>query len=399
MASWVRFPVGRDAAAWRSVPTERVVLAVVHTLAGIGHVLDAVELVEGDPRVQVVFTQAPDLFSHGVAEHLDRLGAVVLSWRQATQTRFDLAVAADCAGLPELGGPILMLSHGVAYNKISPSALSGPGTDLVVGLGAPWLTWYGRLIPAAVLLPHEDLVPVLAEQCPQAVPAATVVGDLCLDRLTASAPGRAAYRAALGAAPGQPVLAISTTWGAGSLFADSWRLVRELLAGLPADAYAVRIVMHPALWYGHGPRQVLGWLRHLRQSGLRAVEPTSWRGLVAGADVLVGDHGSVTTYAAAAGVPVLRVPASANLVAPGSATEILAGLVPTLTPHHTLAAQLRAAVPAGRRAAGPVAAAVSSRPGRAAPLSRTEMYRLLALTEPTDDCAVEPVGPAVLIDW
>ncbi|WP_329100768.1 hypothetical protein OG792_19170 [Micromonospora sp. NBC_01699] len=396
---WLRVPIGRDAGPWRTAATQRVVLAVVHTVASAGHVLDAVELLESDRRIQVVFTQAPDLFSNGVREHLRALGGVVIPWHQATQTDFDLVLAADCSGVHELHGPVVMLSHGVVNNKVAPAALGGPASGLVVGLGAPWLTWYGRLVPAAVAVSHRQVIPVLAQQCPQAVPVAIVTGDLCLDRLSASAPHRDAYRRALGVPERHMVVAVSSTWGPDSLLGRSWRMLFDLLHQLPESTYSVRVTMHPAAWFGHGPRQVMGWLRQHRRAGLRLVEPTSWRGLVTAADVLIGDHGSATTYAAAIGVPVLRSPTPPGSTAPGSATELLARTAPALAPDRPLSAQLDAAILAARRHPNaPVAAAISSEPGRAAGLLRAHLYRLAALSEPTGGCAAAPVGPPVLVD-
>jgi hypothetical protein len=103
-------------------------------------------------------------------------------------------------------------------------------------------------------------------------------------------------------------VAVSSTWGPDSLLGSSWQLLFELLDGLPAQEYAVRVTMHPAVWFGHGPRQILSWLRRYRQAGIRLVEPTSWRGLVMAADVIIGDHGSAAVYAAAMGVPTLHAP-------------------------------------------------------------------------------------------
>ncbi|MEV4756872.1 hypothetical protein AB0J86_17405 [Micromonospora sp. NPDC049559] len=396
---WLRVPVGRDADRWRTAATRRTVLAVVHTMATAGHVLDAAELVESDTRVQTVFTQAPDLFGGGVAAHLRDLGAVVVPWRQAVQTRFDLVLTGDCAGVHELAGPVAMLAHGIANNKLAPAALGGPASGQVVGLAAPWLTWYGRLVPALVALSHADVLPVLARQCPQAVPVAAVTGDLCLDRLRAARPGREAYRRALGVEPGQTVVAVSSTWGADSLLGSHWRTLFDLLAQLPPDRYAVRLAAHPAVYWGHGPRQVRGWLRREQHPGLRVVHPSSWRGLVAAADVLIGDHGSATTYAAAAGVPVLRAVAPPGATAPGSPTELLARLAPVLTPHRRLSDQLDQARSASLAPDYPaVARAVTSEPGRAARLLRARLYHLMALAEPDGDAPAVPLPAPLLAD-
>jgi hypothetical protein len=398
-SDWLQVPVGRDAASWRTAATQRQVLAVVHTVASAGHVLDAIELLEPDHRIQVVFTQAPDLFSNGVQEYLRGLGAVVVTWHQAAQTDFDLAVAADCAGVHELHAPVLAVPHGVMNNKAAPAALGGPASGLVVGLSAPWLTWYGRLVPAAIAVSHRDVLPVLARQCPQAVPVATVTGDLCLDRLVASASQRDAYRRSLDVDGGQTLVAVSSTWGSTSLLGSSWQTLFDLLGELSPDKYAIRVTMHPAVWFGHGPRQILSWLRRQRRAGMRLVDPISWRGLVAAADVIIGDHGSASIYAGAAGVPALYSPSPSAATAAGSAAELLSRLAPALTTHRPLPAQLDAAIQVNRRSPHmSIAQLITSEPGRAAGLLRTLMYRLMALPEPANECQAAAVNLPTLVD-
>jgi hypothetical protein len=379
--------------------TQRTVLAVVHTVASVGHLLDAVELLECDQRVQVVFTQAPDVLANGVSQLLRTLDAVVIPWHQATRSQFDLAMATDAAGLHELHAPVLFLPHGVMNNKRAPAALSGPSNDLVVGLAEPWLTWYGRLVPAMVAVSHVDSLRVLAKQCPQALPVARVVGDLCLDRLLVSRAERCRYREALGVDDGQLVVTVCSTWGPQSLFARFPTMLDDLLSTLPRQRYVVVVGLHPAVWFGHGPRQVLAWLSGQRRGGLGVVDPLGWRGMVAAADVVVGDHGSATVYAAAAGVPVLRTPWAADSVAVGSAVAALAETAPVVEAAERLRRQLDLAVAALTHHTGrSVAASVTSQPGRAARLLRTQMYRLLELAEPDGAAAAALVAVARPVD-
>ncbi|WP_173070729.1 hypothetical protein [Phytohabitans houttuyneae] len=182
-------------------------------MATAGHVLDAVELLEPDHRIQVVFTQAPDLFDGGVREYLRSAGAVEIGWEQATHTDFDLMIAADSGGVHRIRAPWLAIAHGVMNNKLVAPALGGQASHLVTGLGAPWLTWYGRLLPAVLAVSHDQVLPVLSSQCPEALSVATVVGDLCLDRLASSRPNREMYRQALAVPDGRRLVAISSTWG------------------------------------------------------------------------------------------------------------------------------------------------------------------------------------------
>lgn len=395
---WLRTPIGRDGKKWVTVDTQRTVLAVAHTVASMGHVLDAIELLEPDQRLQIVFAQAPDLFHHGVRDRLRRLGALVAGWHQATQTDFDLIVAGDRAGVPELHGPLLAVGHGVPNNKLAPPAWGAARGGLAVGLSAPWLTWHGRLIPAAIALPHRDLLAVLARECPPAVPVAAITGDLCLDRLVASAPHRPRYRRALGVDDDRTVVAISSTWGPNSLLATSWDALCGLMRGLPRDRFHAAVVVHPAAWHTHGPRQMARWLRAPSGTGLSVVDPVTWRGLVAAADVVVGDHGSAPLYAAAAGVPVLRVAGWSSEIVPGSAAERIATVTPTVHPNSPLAAQLRRAVDAAPDAHGLAARAVTSAPGRAAALLRKRMYDLLRLPEPPYAAVATPVDPPEVVE-
>lgn len=82
---WSRVPVGRDARRWHTVLIERLVLMVVDTVTSLGHLLDAVALLDPDIRLQVVYTQAPGVFGNGVAELLHRLGVIVLPWEQVSE--------------------------------------------------------------------------------------------------------------------------------------------------------------------------------------------------------------------------------------------------------------------------------------------------------------------------
>ncbi|MFI5843215.1 hypothetical protein ACIA8K_26245 [Catenuloplanes sp. NPDC051500] len=384
--TWLEMPAGPGAGRWHTAPVQRLVLAVCHTVASTQHVLDAVGLAEADERVQVVFTRAPDVLSNGTDALLASLGAVVIPWEQAIRSTFDLAVAADCAGLHELRAPIVQLPHGVVSNKVI------PGDVLVAGLSAPWLTWYGRLIPAVVTVSHESALDVLARQCPQALPAARLTGDLCLDRLTASLPRRAAYRRALGVSADQTLVAVSSTWGEGSLFRRAWPSLCDAVRELPRDRFAARAVCHPAIWHGHGARQVRAWARSRRVPGLRFVEPLDWRALAAAADVWIGDYGSPTLYAAAVGVPVVHLPAPEGWVAPGSAAAALARTTTLLDADRPLTAQLREAERRREAVAAAVPGLVSTARGEAAWRLRAEMYRLLRLPEPDGRATALPVA-------
>ncbi|MGH3167635.1 MAG: hypothetical protein ACRDN0_17315, partial [Trebonia sp.] len=107
-APWPIGPFGLDEYRAATYFPERTVLAVVHHMTAAARLADIMPLLESDRRIQVVYTCPPtSMFPGDVAEHLTRLGMVVIPWRQAAQQRFDLAVAASYGQLERLHAPVL----------------------------------------------------------------------------------------------------------------------------------------------------------------------------------------------------------------------------------------------------------------------------------------------------
>ncbi|MFD7063545.1 hypothetical protein [Streptomyces sp. NPDC059906] len=115
----LRVPAGADAERWVTRVGCRRVLFVVHNVTSATRLLDVLPLFDGDLRVQMFATcTGSSPFLAGVPELLARAGLPVLPWEQAKDTPFDLAVSASYGG--ELGavkGKLVVLSHGVGYNK------------------------------------------------------------------------------------------------------------------------------------------------------------------------------------------------------------------------------------------------------------------------------------------
>lgn len=397
---WLPTPVGIDSPQWITRPGCRVVLAVVHTIASCLRILDVIDQLESDPRLQIVFTVAPDVFNHSLPAHLRDLGALVLPWSQACRERFDLAVAAAYGGLSELHAPLMVMAHGAGHGKlVRPMPGRPPAERAVYGLDAQRLTRNGAVLPAAVLLACETERETLRRQCPVALDVATVVGDPCYDRLVASLPRRPRYRRALGLGDGQELVIVSSTWGPDGLYGRVPDLLPRLMDQLPAQRFRVAALLHPAVWEAHGRRQIRAWTHDCRRAGLLLPEPADdWRAYVIAADHVIGDHGSVTAYAAAIGRPVLHL-APAGVLAAGSAQSVVTSGPGRLEPAAPLLPQLRATGrrPTGRAepsacAADPaVTTALTSRPGRALPLIRRIAYRILGLPEPGRHRAPTPV--------
>jgi hypothetical protein len=403
-----RGPFGLDAGKGGTCRYQRTVVAVVHHLTAATRLADLMPLLEADRRIQVVYTQAPgSVFGGGVQQYLQELGAVTVPWCQVVQARFDLAVAASYGALEQLHAPVLTVSHGVGFGKLT-SRRDGPGPAAArEGSGAvrARLVYHGRVVPSAIMVATRRHLSHLVRACPEAAPVAAVAGDPCFDRLAASLPHRERYRAALGA-EGRPVVAVSSTWGRGSLLCRHPGLLSEMAQELPSNGSVIAAIMHPNTWAWHGWRQVLAWHGDCLRRGVLLVPPQEgWRGVLAAADVVVGDHGSVTCYAAAAGVPVLLPSFPRGEIEAGSPPAALGRIAGRLSPGRPLGPQLARAAAAwpdpGRAEA---AAGVTDVPGQAARIIRTAMYRLLRLPEPTAPPSVTAVPvpvaiPAVEAGW
>ncbi|MFD0967601.1 hypothetical protein [Plantactinospora endophytica] len=345
--------------------------------------LDVAELLEEDQRIQTVFTVAPDTFNRGVAGHLRRLGALVLPWPQAVRERFDLVLAASYGGLTDLHGPLMVMAHGAGRGKATrPGGRAGPvlTSPPVYGLDAQRLTRNGEVLASAIALSHENELDILRRQCPEALPVAVVTGDPCFDVLAASMPERGRYRQVLGVDEDQELVVVSSTWGRTGLFGKWPELLPLLMEQLSGQRFRVAALLHPAVWCAHGHRQVRAWLRNCREAGLLLLDPEDdWRSLLVAADHVIGDHGSVTSYAAALGRNILHLAPGLTAVTPGSAQEAVIGGARRLNPDGPILDQLRSAYPLDPAV---VASRLTSRPGQAGPLLREAMYRLLRLPEP-----------------
>ena len=392
---WARGPFGLDAQRGQTLQYQRTVLVVVHTVTAATRLGDVVPMLEADPRIQVVFTHPPSsLISGGVTEFLARLGGVVIPWRQVTQTRFDLALAAADGLLEWVHAPVVKMSHGVAYTKY-PAQWDGHGAAALreaAGSERARLVYHGRTIASAIVLPAHSRVERLRRSCPEAAEIAVVAGDPCYDRLSISLADRDRYRRSLGVRD-RKIVVVSSTWGPGSLLNRHRGLLAQLVDQLPPDRYQVAAIFHPSVWHWHGIRQVQAWYAECVRRGMVLIPPEEgWRAALAAADIVVGDHGSVTCYAAAAGVPVLMASYPAEEIEPGCVIGRLGEIAPKLQPGQPYAPQLEKAMsawcPEQHRV---MQALVTDVPGQSARIIRSVLYRLMELAEPNDEPRIRPV--------
>lgn len=246
-SEWIDGPFGLDAARGRTFPTQRTVLIAVHSVTPGTRLADVWPLLGSDHRVQLVFSRPPGaLMAAGTDRFLERLGGVVVPWQQAVRDRFDLAIAASYGQLERLHAPVLLLSHGIGASKFT-VRYDGSGRETpleVAGMERTGLVFHGRVVPSAIVVPTARDLGILARAVPEAAAAAVVGGDPCYDRLAASLPLRDAYRRALSVG-GRKLVAVSSTWGAGSLLETRPDILTELAGQLAPEEYCLAAIVHP----------------------------------------------------------------------------------------------------------------------------------------------------------
>ncbi|WP_257033523.1 hypothetical protein [Streptomyces sp. Ag109_G2-15] len=378
---FLRVPVGVDAHRWRTFPAERTLVVAARTVTSTVRVLESLPaLLRDDPRVSVVFAHDPtSAFAAGVLDLLHTSGCRVMPWEQLAHVRADLVLtASENVDLPEGDCPVLVLPHGVGFQKRVPDArgphdrLSGLVPDALLESGRAWLA-----------VSHPDQERQLLAAHPKTAGRTLLLGDPCFDELLAGRRRRHAYREALGVAEGQRLVVVSSTWGTTSLLGRHPDLPVRLLGGLPHDEYRVAAVVHPNVWSAHGAWRIRALQSSALDAGLILLPPVhAWRSALVAADVVIGDHGSVTLYGAALGTPVLLGAFGADAV-PGTAVHDLAAAAPRLDPD----AELRAQVESTVREHTPeryaeVARRAFADPGSALARLRAAVYELLKLPEP-----------------
>ncbi|MGA5454106.1 hypothetical protein ACPCVO_46725 [Streptomyces umbrinus] len=375
-------PVGHDAHRWSTFQGERTLVVAARTVTSTVRVLETLPaLLRGDSRVSVVFAYDPtSAFNAGVLDLLHVAGCRVAPWEQLGHITPDLILSAsENIDVPEGDCPVLVLPHGVGFQKLVPDSrgardrLSGAVPDSLLESGRAWLAVSHPAQEEQLLATH-----------PKAAGRTLLVGDPCFDELVGSRTRRKAYREALGVADHQRLVMVSSTWGPTSLLGSHPDLLPRLLAQLPYDEARIGAIIHPNVWSAHGAWQIHTLQAAALDAGLLLM-PTvhAWRPALVAADVLVGDHGSVTLYGAAAGTPLLLTEFGGDAV-PGTAVHRLSTVAPRVDPRGNLRQQVEDVVrqhTPQRYAA--VAAQAFAEPGHALARLRTALYQLLKLPEPS----------------
>nr|WP_246421980.1 translation initiation factor IF-2 [Nocardiopsis mwathae] len=380
-------------------------MAISRSVPSTNRLLDVIGLFRGDDRIQVTFLPDPGSVSEpGVRGLLREAGvARVVSWEQvrAEQARtegrrFSLALAASPKGpLHEVASPLVLMPHGVGHNRLVGEA---PGSlTTASGLDPSQLLHDGRIVPDRIALSHAEQVARLNRTCPPAARRGVVVGDPTFDRMLAHLGRRDRYRAALrtggstgggGAGSGQVsgdggdrrFVVLSSTWNKDSLLGAERDLVRALLTALPVDGYRVGLIAHPNVWYRHGRAMLELWFADEIAAGLILIPPyEGWRAALIAADVVIGDHGSVTFYASALGRPVLLAAFGDAELDPASPLFTFGRGARRIAPDDDLQDQVDRAVASRPHSTADL---LIEHQGRSAERMRGLLYGLLGLSEP-----------------
>ncbi|MGA4841855.1 hypothetical protein [Streptomyces sp. G45] len=388
----LRVPVGQDAHRWSTFPAERTLVVAARTVTSTVRILETLPgLLRGDHRVAVVFAyDHTSAFNAGVLDLLHAAGCRVMPWEQLKDVRPDLVLtASENVEVPEGDYPVLVLPHGIGFQKLVPDArsprerLSGVVPDALLETGRAWL---------AVSHPAQE--EQLLASHPKAAGRTLLVGDPCFDEIVASLPRRDDYRDALGLAAHQRLVVVSSTWGPTSLLGRHPDLPARLLGQLPFDAYRVAAVVHPNVWSAHAAWQIRALQAAALDGGLLLMPAVhAWRAALVAADVVIGDHGSVTLYGASAGKPVLLAALGRDAVA-GTAVHDLAAAAPRLDPRGDVLGQVEDVVREHRpdRYAAAAGHAFAER-GQALARIRAALYQLLRLPEPSAAPPAPPLLP------
>ncbi|THV40097.1 UDP-N-acetyl glucosamine 2-epimerase [Glycomyces buryatensis] len=287
-----------------------VVLAAANQQAIARLLYDLVPLFITDHRLHIRFTVIPgSRFEHAAHRFLRNLDLRVIPWKEVRALKPDLIISASPSRkLHRTRAPFIVLAHGAGNHRrradfggkvygVAPQQLLGPRRLL------PWLK---RRMPTWLPLAGEASIEALARDCPEALSVATVVGDLCLERMLSSLSEWRRYRSALGIARDQKFILVSSTWGDQSLVGQGHAdLPERLLASLPMDEFVVGAAPHPNIENGDGGTLRGKLFPQLRNGLIMPPLHEGWRAMVIAADLVIGDSGSVTQYATAIGKPVL----------------------------------------------------------------------------------------------
>jgi hypothetical protein len=239
--------------------------------------------------------------------------------------------------------------------------------------------------PFVLAVPDPGSAAHLATVAPEAARHALITGDLAWEQIESSTELRHSYRRALGCGEQQRLVVLTSTWGPGSQFGTWHSLAAELAAVLPADDFRIAQVLHPNVWASLRPYRVRALLRDALDSGVALIPPhPGWQAALVASDLVIGDHGSVTFYAAALGRPLLLAAFGSAEVVANTPMALLGLNVPRLLRDRPLSAQIsQACVNPGTTEVSRLARGTLPTGVPAGERLRSTMYDLLDLVIPS----------------
>lgn len=275
-------------------PFKKVVLVIIRSETVFIRLEELCRLLLADRRIQCLFTVPKPIsrFDRHLENTISSYGCIVIPWDIALEHEFDLAIACSPNGAIELiDAPLIILEHGPALSK---KAAASDTKNLIERLG-------GRQQRSILAIPTGDDLP----NDPPPDINIEIVGDPIRDSMLKYGFLRPDFREVLGIGD-RALIALSSTWGCNSLMALAPELSATLLSELPANEFAFALILHPYTWNAHGAWQIETWLRKELASGLILVPHVQgWQATILASDCVIGDHGSVTHYAALAQIPTL----------------------------------------------------------------------------------------------
>ncbi|WP_150252786.1 hypothetical protein [Nocardiopsis deserti] len=385
---YVQANSGGEAPRWRTFDGP-VVLALARTFTSAVRVLESLTLFRGDTRVLFVFAyDGTSAFNAGTERLLAEHQVCLVPWESRLEVEPALVLTAtENADLTGFSCPVVVLPHGVGFQKYVPDHRSG-GVRLS---GVPRPEFHDADNVHLVLSHPAQREQLRAARVPLAEHA-VVVGDPARDRLLAGRRMRDRYRERMGVRPDQRLVVATSTWGPEGLIGSRPLLPGSLLGALPHDGYRVAAVLHPNVWFAHSPWQVRHMLADALDAGLLLIPPHSgWGAAMVAADCVVGDHGSVTLYGAAMDHPVLLAAMGSESV-PGTAVSELARTAARLAPED-LRRQVEAAIDGHRPGLHSGAADLAfAHPGQGWRRLTELLYGLLGLEPRPSDRVGEDTG-------
>lgn len=366
----------------------RQVLIAVRNFTTFHRVLDLLRagLLSGlSTHIQFVIDSG-SRFASGLAAHIAKYGHSPLGWREAASRQFDLVLSAHASvRLAELSGPLLQLPHGVGHPRLVPHVTGDQYSPS--GIARRQLVRNGVVVPTVIGVTHQDQLRRLAETCPEAASRAFVVGDVLMDQMSISRQRRNSYRQALGVRSNQILVVVSSTWGPYSTLARAPRLPFRIVSQPDAAKFVVASVNH---WNDYLMRADKG--QPLKQGveldrRLIPIPPTSgWQAAILACDVVIGDHGSVSFYAAALGRPLILSGGVSPETDRGSSSAKLQAAARRLDQRGDLVGQILRAIddPKTTKKVSGIARRSFGVPGQALHTTRDIVCRLMRLPTPTE---------------